>query len=306
MQVHFIINPNAGNGRGKKIWYQFEKQLHIPYEIHWTKYSGHTVEIAKQLASQATIQNPVCLIAIGGDGTIHEVLNGAAKYENVYLGAIAAGSGNDFKRGFATFENATQIEQFVKFLSVTPHDYGVAQFNGEIKLFINNFGVGFDALVSMKANESKLKKVLNRFKLGKLSYAYFVISALFTFKPFRLTIMQDGQKRVVENVWFATISNQPYFGGGMNLSPTSKTSDGKLEITIVSNLAKWKLLLLFGSVFFAKHTNIKEVNQFVCKELTLSIDGQIPIHADGEHQLLNTKQTVISISAKQNGWKLAK
>ena len=236
------------------------------------------------------------------------MLNGAASFENVYIGAIAAGSGNDFKRGFATFENAKQIEQFVKFINATSHDYGIAQFNGESKLFVNNFGVGFDALVAIKANESKLKKILNRFKLGKLSYAYFVISALFTFKPFQLTVLQDGQKQIVENVWFATISNQPYFGGGMNLSPASNTSDGKLEVTIVSNLSKWKLLLLFGSVFFAKHTKMKEVHQFVCKEVTLTVDKQMPTHADGEKQLLQEvqKQTDIHISAKQNGWKLAK
>jgi diacylglycerol kinase (ATP) len=306
LQVHFIINPSAGNGRGIKTWHQFEQQLQIPYKVHWTQYAGHTVEIAHHIASQATVQDPVCLIAIGGDGTIHEVLNGAANYENVYIGAISAGSGNDFKRGFASFESAKQIEQFVTFINTTSYDYGVARFNEQSRLFVNNFGIGFDALVAIKANESKLKKILNRIKLGKLSYVYFVISALFTFKPFRLTILQNGQKRVVDDVWFVTISNQPYFGGGMNLSPSSNTSDGEFEVTIVSNLSKWKLLLMFGSVFFAKHTNMKEVHQFVCTEITLTVDEQMPTHADGEKQLLNEKQTDIHISAKHNGWKLAK
>ena len=306
MQVHFIINPSAGNGRGKKIWLQFEQQLQIPYEIHLSQYAGHTVEIAHHIASQASVKNPVCLIAIGGDGTIHEVLNGAANFDNVYIGAISAGSGNDFKRGFASFENAKQIENFVTFNNVTSRDYGIAQFNGQKKLFVNNFGVGFDAYVAIIANESKLKKVLNRYKLGKLSYAYFVISALFTFKPFQLSVLHNGEKRVVENVWFITISNQPYFGGGMNLSPTSNTSDGELEVTIVSDLSKWKLLFLFSSVFFAKHTKMKEVKQFVCKEITLTVDGSMSTHADGEKQLLNEKEIDIHISVKQNGWKLAK
>lgn len=54
MKLHFIINPSAGNGRGKKIWLQFEQQLTIPYEVHWTEYAGHTVEIAQQIAGQAT------------------------------------------------------------------------------------------------------------------------------------------------------------------------------------------------------------------------------------------------------------
>lgn len=234
------------------------------------------------------------------------MVNGAALYENVYIGAISAGSGNDFKRGFATFENAKQIEQFFTFIDATSHDYGIAQFNGQSKFFVNNFGVGFDALVAITANESKLKNSLNRFKLGKLSYPYFVILALFTFKPFRLTVTQDGQQKVVDNVWFTTISNQPYFGGGMNLSPTSNTSDGELEVTVVSNLSKWKLLFLFGSVFFAKHTKLKEVNQFSCKDITLVLDERMAVHADGEKQLVNDKHTEIYLTTKRNGWKLAK
>src|SRR4051794_32575437 len=112
MQVHFIINPYAGNGRGEKRWQQFKQQLTTSYTIHWTQYSGHTRLIANEIAQNATAENPVCMIAVGGDGTIHEVLNGAVHCEHVYIGAIAAGSGNDFARGYETFKNGEQLEQF--------------------------------------------------------------------------------------------------------------------------------------------------------------------------------------------------
>ena len=306
MQLHFIINSNAGNGRGIKRWEQFKQDLTLPYTVHWTQYAGHTLLIVKEITERATKQNPVCLIAVGGDGTVHEVLNGVVHFEHVYIGVIAAGSGNDFARGYETFKTGKQLEHFIKYPTRSLHDYGSALFNGTSKYFINNFGVGFDAFVAMKANESKLKKSLNRWKLGKLSYPYYVISALFTYKPFHLTIILDGKEQKFENVWFATVSNQPYFGGGMKLSPASDTCDGTLEVTVVSNLSKWKLLFVFGSVFFAKHTGMREVHQFSTHSLKLLFEEPIMAHADGEKQKLQQHMNTIEISVHQKAWSLAK
>lgn len=306
MELHFILNPYAGNGRGEKIWGTFEQQLQIPFEVHMTTYAGHARDVAQIIARNANEIHEICLIAIGGDGTIHEVLNGVGEHANVYVGAISAGSGNDFARGFATFEHAEQIERFVRTRAATKHDFGVAEFDQHSKLFVNNFGVGFDALVAITANESKLKKALNRFRLGKLSYPYFVIHALFTYKPFQLAVNYSGQQQVYNDVWFATISNQPFFGGGMNLSPTSNTADGTFEVTIVSNLSKWKLLVMFGSVFFAKHTKLKEVHQFAEQAITFEFDAPVLAHADGEKQQLEVGKKEIKFSIKRNGWQLAK
>ena len=306
MEVHFIINPYAGNGQGVKRWHQFEQQLAIPYQIHWTKYEGHSLLLAKEIAGRATKENLVCLIAIGGDGTIHEVLNGAVHFENVYLGAISAGSGNDFARGYQAFETSKQLEQFVNRVNSTSHDCGVVRQGGTTKYFINNFGVGFDALVANIANKSTLKRSLNKWKLGKLSYPYYVIHALFTYKPFKLTIVQAGKKKQYENVWFVTASNQPYFGGGMKLSPQSNTSDGQFELTVVSNLSKWKLLFLFGTVFLGKHTLLKEVEQFAATDAQLIFDEPVMAHADGETQKLARGQNKIEITVQKKAWNLAK
>lgn len=306
MQVHFIINPYAGNGRGIKRWRQFEQQLSIEYVAHWSQYVSHALIIAQQIARGASSENPACIIAIGGDGTIHEVLNGVVHSPNVYIGAISAGSGNDFARGYEVFKDGAQLEQFIELKNSTLHDVGLAQKDGKSTYFVNNFGVGFDALVAITANESKLKKSLNKWKLGKLSYPYFVMVALFTYKPFMLTILHNGQKQKFDNVWFTTVSNQPYFGGGMNLSPTSDTSDGMLEVTIVSNLSKWKLLFLFASVFVAKHTQMKEVYQFATEEIQLIFDEPVVAHADGEKQELAIGENKIHLTVHKNAWKLAK
>ncbi|MEG0385541.1 MAG: diacylglycerol kinase family lipid kinase [Solibacillus sp.] len=306
MQLHFIVNAFAGGGKGKEVWQRFEKQLTVPYELHFTSYSGHTSEIARKLAQATMDQESVCLIAVGGDGTIHELVNGAGMYEQIIIGVIAAGSGNDFARGYEIFESPEQIERFIETRDVTAHDYGVAHFNEHTKIFVNNFGIGFDALVGKLTNESQLKKWLNRIKLGKISYAFFVIYALFTFKPFQLRVLHNGHEKRFKDVWFVTVSNQKFFGGGMNLSPTSDTSDGILEVTVVSELSKWKLLFVFMTVYFARHTKFKEVHQFSSNAVTLKSDAAILGHADGETQVLPHGHNTIEFVVKEKAWKLAK
>lgn len=288
MDVTFIVNMRAGNFKGLRVWRQLEQQLTIPYTLHETKYAGHAKEITEQLALQSHKQ---LVIAIGGDGTMHEVVNGANRVSHLILGYVKGGSGNDFARGFTYFEDAKAIEAFVKEPHTCLVDSGRIIFNDtQMLYFINNFGIGFDAFVSELANGSKVKKIFNKLRLGKLSYAYFVVQALMQFKPFTLHI-EGEESRVFEQVWFATVSNQPYFGGGMKISPTSRIDDEILEVTVVNNLSRMKFLFLFLTVFKGKHTKFKEVTQFQLRETTLIVDNFLPIHTDGENTSL-TQQTV--------------
>ena len=170
MRLHFIVNEFAGNGKSKKLWVRLEKQLEIPYELHKTQYAQHAIQLAQQLAEQTVVTGEkICLIGIGGDGTIHEIINGAGHFQHVVIGAIGGGSGNDFARYFKTFHNAEQITQFWVNQQSEAHDYGILTMNKTERRFINNSGIGFDAFVASAANESNLKKQLNQIGLGKLS-----------------------------------------------------------------------------------------------------------------------------------------
>lgn len=283
MHVTFIVNMRAGNFKGRRVWQKLEQQLTISYTLHETKYAGHAREITEQLAKEKTQQ---LIIAIGGDGTMHEVVNGARQATHLILGYVKGGSGNDFARAFTYFEDAVAIEAFLKSPTIRLVDSGKVCFNHQQTLqFINNFGIGFDAFVCELVNGSQTKKLFNKMGLGKLSYAYFVAQALIQFKPFTLQI-EGEENHSFENVWFATVSNQPYFGGGMNLSPASQIADGLLEITVVNNLPRLKFLLLFLTVFKAKHTRFKAVTQFQIQRATLSVDKLMSIHTDGENTAL--------------------
>ncbi|SOC36630.1 diacylglycerol/lipid kinase family protein [Ureibacillus acetophenoni] len=284
MEVHFIVNEKAGNGKGKKIWNKLKDQLSVQYFEHITQFSGHALQLSESISNSNLHQSDFALIvAVGGDGTIHEVLNGIVEKSNIYIGFVKAGSGNDYSRAYHSFQSAKEIELFLK----TP--YGMRMDSGLIQAtldmnrkFINNAGIGFDGFVSRNANRSKIKGLLNKFGLGKLSYGFLTITSLFTFKPFNIEVIVDNRRFEYKKAWFVTVSNQPYFGGGMKLSPESKPDDGVLEVTIVHNLHHLKLLFLFGTVFLGTHTKLSEVTQLKGTQIQVRVEEPQYFHADGE------------------------
>ncbi|MGR3765411.1 diacylglycerol/lipid kinase family protein [Rossellomorea sp. NS-SX7] len=169
---------------------------------------------------------------------------------------------------------------------------------------MNNIGVGFDALIAQKANASPLKKKLNRWSLGKLIYPILLCRETFTFTPFQVTIEIDGVKQTLERVWFITISNQPYFGGGMKIAPEASPNDGELDLTIVSGLSKWKLLFLFISVFFGKHTELKEVHTLTGSNITIGSGEGVPVHADGDFAGVIDEDSELNVKILPDSWKM--
>ncbi len=196
MELHFIVNERSGNGKGKKVWGKLRKQLNIPFFEHITQYSGHAMQISKSITNKLREKDEfVLIVAVGGDGTIHEVLNGIVSQSNLFIGLVKAGSGNDFSRAYQTFQTAQDIEQFLKTPRGTIMDCGQVLFNKEVnRKFVNNAGIGFDAFVARKVNLSKTKGFLNKIGLGKLSYGLSTIGALFTFKRFNVEVVVDGKK----------------------------------------------------------------------------------------------------------------
>ncbi|MDN4493722.1 diacylglycerol/lipid kinase family protein [Ureibacillus aquaedulcis] len=306
MKLHFIINERAGNGKGKRVWKKLQNELKSPFSYHITEYKGHGIKIAQQIVNEDSASGETFLIiAIGGDGTIHEVMNGVREAPNVLVGAICAGSGNDFSRSFPTFKSSHEIDKYVQEsnFEYKTNDCGCFVWNEEKIRFINNAGIGFDAFVAYTANLSRFKKHLNTLGLGKLSYAYSVLKSVFTFKMFDVIVEQGGQQRKYDNVWFVTVSNQPYFGGGMKISPSSIPDDGLLELSIVYNLSRLKLLLMFVTVFFGAHIKLKEFVQVQDEQFTLYINDEVPCHTDGEILGLTKKNSKISCMVQKKCWK---
>ncbi|GAA4080716.1 diacylglycerol kinase family protein [Amphibacillus indicireducens] len=285
MQVYLIVNPKSG--KGLHVFKQFQDKLTIPYTSYFTEYPRHATELTKQIKE---FDPDALVIVVGGDGTINEVIHGAVN-SDLTVGVISSGSGNDFARHFYSFKTAAEIERFVQEKTTDRSDVGQLKIDQELKYFINNSGLGFDALICERVSRSKLKRLLNKLNLGKLIYVYYVLLELSRFKPFQLKIDTKDGSQVFEDVWFVAASNQPYFGGGMKISPHSNSEDGKLEYTIIHRLKKLRFLMIFWKVFKGNHlTYTEHVEQFNGKSLQVETKKALFGHIDGEFFAIPSEQ----------------
>ncbi|MBT2662208.1 diacylglycerol kinase family protein [Bacillus sp. ISL-45] len=287
-KIYFIVNPNAKNGSCREIWRNIEielEDLDIPYLAFFTEYPGHAQELAESLARK-TDGTPAVIAAVGGDGTLHEVVNGAASYSNITVGFIPGGSGNDFSRGFEIPKKSVHAFNLIVDKSnghTLEIDIGKIQHNElQETYFMNNMGVGFDAAVAKDSNDSRMKGLLNRFSLGRLVYVYILVKKLLTFRTIPVEVTVDGKVYKYSKAWFVTVSNQPYYGGGMKIAPAALPDDGILDVTVVHQISRLKLLMVFISVFWGKHTKFREVEQFTGKSITIESTAKVLAHADGE------------------------
>jgi diacylglycerol kinase (ATP) len=299
----FIVNTVAANGASLKIWKKVKKELdlqQVNYRSFFTNSERHAVELAKQIVTMHS-EHIEAIVAVGGDGTISEVINGVSDCTSVTIGYIPAGSANDFSRGFhiPTSPLVALRNILMKRKSITKIDVGRFKLGERSKphYFVNSLGVGLDAEVSKKANQSKMKKYFNKLRLGSFVYIGILLDQLFKYKPTNIDMMIDGNMHEYKNVWFVTISNQRFYGGGMKISPQANPYDGLLNITVVHHFTPIKLLLLFGTVFVGKHTLFKGVDCHKGKDIRILPETKLPLHADGE--FIGTSPVSITVEPKK-------
>lgn len=294
------MNEHAGNGKGRATWRELQRSISTSYHCEITNYSTHATKIARSICESTS--ESIVLIVVGGDGTIHEVVNGVIGFEHVTIGVVKAGSGNDFSRTFPTFLNALEIDLYMKNRKQLAMDSGQLQLNQNTFHFVNNAGIGLDAYITLLQKQSRSKRWLNKLKLGRLIYTWTLFRALFTFQRFHLQIMTPTETKKFRDVWLATFCNQRYFGGGMNISPSSEPNDGEMELVIVHRLPPVKLLLLFCTVFLGKHTRFPEVEMLKGRQFHLKIEGDVPYHADGEYLGNTTFNEHVTCTILEKTW----
>lgn len=236
------------------------------YEIKVTEKVGD----AKLFAKEAKNKGFSTIVSVGGDGTLHEVVNGMVG-GNQKLGVIPSGTGNDLARSLnLPFDLRESIEILVK-EKTTLIDLG--HIKGEY--FINFSSVGLDALIAQEAN--KIKKYFS----STYSYILGIVKGLTKFKSMDVDLIIDG-KKYREKIMFITVCNGSYYGGGMKIAPQAKISDGEFDICVVRHIPKLKLLLLFPTIFKGNHIRYKEVKMYRGKEVEVFSKKDIAINADGE------------------------
>lgn len=300
---HFIVNPNASSGFGKEIWNKTElilKTKNIDYQVYFTQYQRHAEKLTASITSDGAAHT---LVVLGGDGTIGEVVSGICYPEKITLGYIPIGSGNDFARGLGLAKDYKEaLNQILHPQHLQKLNLGVTKYENTKRRFAVSSGFGYDAAICQEVCVSRLKKFLNRMRLGKLSYISLSISCLIRCTPKRMKITLDDNKILrFERTYFATAMNLPYEGGGCKFCPDACSDDDMLDFIVVADVPKIQALLILPTVFTGKHTRLKGVHIYRCKKAELESDVPLALHTDGETVF---PETSVSMSLEETSVQL--
>lgn len=284
---YFIVNPNSRSGRGRFIWNEIHQQLMlrgIDFQYCLTRYSGHAAEIASDACALGTESEPVYIIAVGGDGTIHEVLTGITDFDRVVFGYIPTGSGNDFCRSMRLpFDPMESLEYILKAEHISKMDVPYLLRNNKKSRFGISTGIGYDAGVCQEVLATPLKKIFNRLGLGKLIYLFIALKQLIFINPGKMTVTLDGENTFsYDHVYFTAVMNQKYEGGGFKFCPDAQPDDQLLDVILVEGIRKIKLLFCLPTAFFGKHVGISGIHILTCSDIHVHSASALPIHIDGE------------------------
>ncbi|WP_308314928.1 diacylglycerol/lipid kinase family protein [Bacillus sp. V33-4] len=273
----FIVNKASGNGKALKVWYQIEKMLkekNVFYCVHFTQKPKHATALVRELIHNEKVS---VMVAVGGDGTIHEVVNGLVG-TNIPLGIIPAGSGNDFSRGLGIpLKHDRALERI---LSGKPQIIDIGKVNST--LFCTVAGIGFDGEVARLANESKYKKFFNVIRMGRISYIISALNVLLRYKPMDMSLIIDNKLHNIPKAWLIAVANLPFYAGGLVICPEAESNDGFFDVCIVQEMSKWELLCIFPLVFKGKHTSSPSIKIIKGKQLEIYSSSALLVHGDGE------------------------
>lgn len=289
--LYFIVNETSRSGRTRQIWKDIQQSLikaDVSYEYMITQGRDHATKLASEISQRP--EDNICIVVIGGDGTMNEVINGIADFDKVRFGIIPTGSGNDFGGGLdlpkSPEENLQRIISSYKAGedSYRAVDIGLVRWGqNQKKLFGISSGIGLDAIVCKKALSSKLKNVLNKLGLGSLTYVLLTIITLFSMKTADFEISYDNNKSTLKKTIFAAAMNLRAEGGGVPMAPDATPYDGKLSISSASGIPKWITFLCLPFLVAGKHTHIKGFNLVSCREASIHSSQKMTLHADGEY-----------------------
>lgn len=262
--MDIIANVTSGKGRGAKCLAAVESYLqkhNVSYTVHKTAYAGHGKELAQKLCESGS----QTVVALGGDGTFHEVLNGM-DFTKARMGLIPAGRGNDFAIGAhaASLDPTKAIADIVR---GEPKDLDYIQIAD--KRCANVAGTGLDIEVLLKTANSK----------NKLSYAASLFRCVLKFKPYDVEVTVDDTTTAYKCIMIG-VCNGTQIGGGMKLSPLSNAGDGKLDIVVIEKPKHIPTVLLVPTFMKGKHMKKPFVHHIICDKVKITTPA--PIQLDGE------------------------
>ena len=273
--VGVIVNPKANRGRGKQSGEEVFAEL-AKLGIAAINLSGPDAKSALEKGQLAISEQDLSgIVAVGGDGTAQLAVNLCVPNQ-LPIGLIPAGSGNDQARELEVPRNSITdaVNHLVQHLE-SPRRVDVMRVKTNTREFwsLGSISAGFDALCAQRANGLRWPK-------GPNSYVAAMLLELPKFEPIEYHLDVDGEKRSLRAM-LCGVANVKNFGGGMKISPESEITDGELEVFILHEVSRRRLLRIFPTVYEGKHLDFPEVEIFKARSVSIANDS-FPMTCDGE------------------------
>ena len=289
MKASIIFNPKAGTRDHHKQIQDAGAYLSVKgWRIKWceTAYAGH----ATQLAEECAEQGEDIAIAVGGDGTINEVMNGLVGSQTA-LGVLPAGTGNVFAAEmniplpgtlpipYHGLEKAAEalFTGTLRQVDVAKASYG----DNQIRYFLMWAGIGLDAAISYSFELDKLEKP-ERKALGMFAWLITGLSVLGRFRGKQMTIAADHNV-ISGKMILTTVSNSQLYGRFWRLSPEAKLDDGLLDVVVMEGYSLWSSIKHVTLATLQQHTRNPDVHIFRTKKISIDAQYPVPIHLDAEN-----------------------
>lgn len=285
-----ICNPVSGSGRGQA-WLGVVRRVLDNAGINYTfEVTGGRGDAAR-LARSATQSGCSAVVAIGGDGTLFEVVNGVtnpAEFESALsgdtrpaVGLIQAGRGSDFGRSVGVPSDVEAAALRLLNGRTEQIDLGHVTFMGldgkeRSRYFANAAGLGFDAEVTVRANAGP--RILG----GTIPYLNSLLRTLGSYRNKRISVSIDGAEPWHARANSIVIANGQYFGGGMRIAPDARLSDGILDVVLLGDLGKIELIRNVPRVYDGSHITHPKVKILTAHAVEVTSPERILLQADGE------------------------
>jgi diacylglycerol kinase (ATP) len=277
VKTKLIVNPNADLGRA---WRLASDMRHIADEFGGADWSGtvyptHAIELAQQ-AGDAGYE---MVIAVGGDGTVHEIVNGLMQLpedRRPRLGVVPMGSGNDFAKAVGI--ETSPYDALRKVFTGKPRRIDIGRMiddRGRIEYWDNTLGLGFDATVTIRSRKLTYLR-------GFVMYFTAVLQTIILNHEAANLTFQSDQESWEERMLMLVVCNGPREGGGFMVAPEARPDDGIFHYAAVRKVSRPMMLRLLPEVMNGTHGRFRQVRMGQCKNLTVESDIPFILHTDGE------------------------
>ncbi|HEY2325958.1 MAG TPA: diacylglycerol kinase family protein [Gaiellaceae bacterium] len=277
-QTFFLVNPASQNGATGRRWPELAHraaQLGLTGEALFSEHPGHLIELARDAAARGA----ELVVAVGGDGTLNEVVNGIAGSET-QLATIPFGTGMDFVRTFGIptrFDDAVRVATNGNVREIDAGRVRYRTWAGEDaeRWFANMGSVGMSGAVAQRANG--MSKALG----GKATFFYALVRVFLQWQNTEVTVSLDGAERR-GRMHDVIVANGRFAGGGMKLAPDATPDDGTFDVVLIGDVSKLDFATQAPGIYRGRHVKHPKVEVLRSTRVAVEAQEQLPIELDGE------------------------